>query len=166
MILRNRLRIKLPCTILICILSGAISVPAQYRESPENGRPRQRRQQEEIYKEGKLRRFEIVTLIALPFTAIHSFLVVRGVEMIKQNEFAPELSGTNFKIIGASAASTALFIGFWDWLHTHDTDSSQQLIPATPSKPSAPQPRRKVGTADLEVEHAAGLVLPFVHVRF
>ena len=127
--LRNRVAINLASGFFVCCLLIPTSVVAQYRESPAGARPVQRGNPEEVYQESALRRFEIVTLISLPFTAIHSLLVVRGVEMVRQNEIAPELSSTNFKVIGASAVSFALFIGFWDWLHTHDIDSSEQLIP-------------------------------------
>ena len=164
--LRNRVAINLASGFFVCCLLIPTSVVAQYRESPAGARPVQRGNPEEVYQESALRRFEIVTLISLPFTAIHSFLVVRGVEMVRQNEIAPELSSTNFKVIGASAVSFALFIGFWDWLHTHDIDSSEQLIPASPSAPSPQQRRRKVGGASWNVEEASSSMLPILQVRF
>ena len=164
--LRNRVAINLASGFFVCCLLIPTSVVAQYRESPAGARPVQRGNPEEVYQESALRRFEIVTLISLPFTAIHSFLVVRGVEMVRQNEITPELSSTNFKVIGASAVSFALFIGFWDWLHTHDIDSSEQLIPASPSVPSPQQRRRKVGGASWNVEEASSSMLPILQVRF
>ena len=36
------------------------------------------------YSEGTIRRFEIITLVSLPFTSIHSYLIVRLVEMARQ----------------------------------------------------------------------------------
>ena len=164
--LRNRVAINLASGFFVCCLLIPTSVVAQYRESLAGARPVQRGNPEEVYQESALRRFEIVTLISLPFTAIHSLLVVRGVEMVRQNEIAPELSSTNFKVIGASAVSFALFIGFWDWLHTHDIDSSEQLIPASPSAPSPQQRRRKVGGASWNVEEASSSMLPILQVRF
>lgn len=161
--LRNRVTTSITLgSIMFCLLAPP-SVVAQYRQPSEGGRAAQRGTHEEPYHESALRRFEIVTLISLPFTAIHSFLAVRGIEMVRQNEIAPELSSTNFKVIGASAVSLALFIGFWDWLHTHDKDSSEPLIPSTPSPR---QPRRKIGDAGWNVEEKSGLALPVVQIRF
>ena len=160
---RNRVTINLACGFLMCCFIIPMSVAAQYRGSSEGTRPVQRGTHEEHYHESALRRFEIVTLVSLPFTAIHSFLVVRGVEMVRQNEIAPELSSTHFGVIGASAVSFALFVGFWDWLHTRDTDSSEQLIPSSPD-PKLPQ--RKVGKTGWNVEEASSFIFPFVQIRF
>ena len=90
MTLRNRVTINLACGFLMYFFLIPTNVVAQYRGSSEGTRPVQRGKHEEPYQESALRRFEIVTLISLPFTAIHSFLVVRGVEMVRQNEIAPE----------------------------------------------------------------------------
>lgn len=86
-------------------------------------------QSQEEYTESGLRRFEIVTLSSLPFTAVHSYLGVRGIQMIQQNKIAPELTSTNYRIMGISAVSLSLFIGIWDWLHTRNTDRSAPSIP-------------------------------------
>ena len=128
--------------------------------STDGGRGRLQR---EVYQESALRRFEIVTLVSLPFTAIHSFLAVRGVEMIRQNKVAPELDSVDFKIMGVSAVSLALFIGFWDWLHTRDKNLSEQLIPTPP--PSAPPPK-KVSANEWELEDSQDLFVPLVLFRF
>ncbi len=162
---RNRSKTKL-LTMLILTAMVVTNVSAQYQRDSEDTLPAHR--QEEVYHESGLRRFEIVTFISLPFTAIHSFLGVRGVQMIRQNQFAPELSGKDFKIIGASAVSLALFIGFWDWLHTHDKDRSEQLMPTSPQRiPNSPQsPSREVGQNDWEPDEPDGLVIPLVHFRF
>jgi hypothetical protein len=116
-----------------------------------------------------LRRFEIVTLVSLPFTVIHSYLAVRGVKMVQQNEFSPELTGKDFRVVGAGAVSFALFIGFWDWLHTHDKDPSQPLIPSSPEPgPRRPQaPSREVGLKDWDIDDDANaLSLPLIQIRF
>ncbi|MCG9126819.1 hypothetical protein JT359_04390 [Candidatus Poribacteria bacterium] len=81
------------------------------------------------YTESAIRRFEIVTLSALPFTAVHSYLGVRGLQMIQQNKIAPVLTPKNYRIMGISAVSLSLFIGVWDWLHTRDVDRSAPSIP-------------------------------------
>ena len=164
--LRNRVMISIAFGFILFCLLPPPSVVAQYREASEGRRPVQRGKHEEPYQESKLRRFEIVTLISLPFTAIHSFLAVRGIEMVRQNEIAPELTNTDFKIIGASAVSFSLFIGFWDWLHTRDKDSSEQLIPSSPSTPSPQQPRRKIGDVSWNVEETSSLKFPVVQIRF
>lgn len=89
------------------------------------------------YHESALRRFEIVTLSALPFTAVHSYLGVRGIQMIQQNKIAPVLTPKNYRIMGISAVSLSLFIGVWDWLHTRNVDRSAPSIPGL--KPPTPE---------------------------
>ena len=95
---------------------------------------------------------------------MHSFLAMRGVKMIQKKEFAPELAGTDFKIIGATAVSFALFIGLWDWMHTHDKNASEQLI--SPSSSPSTLPSREAKADDWEIGDSSGLVLPLVQVRF
>ena len=146
---RNKSKIRL---LIVLMLTAVVanSALAQYQENSEEETSSARQQEDDVYHESTLRRFEIVTLIALPFTAIHSYVGVRGIQMIRQNEFAPELSGTDFKIIGASAASLALFIGFWDWLHTHDKHPSEELMPTSPQRITPPHraPIQDIGQSD------------------
>ncbi len=166
MMKRTRSKIRL-LIVLILTAMVAINVSAQFQEGSEEASSA-RQEEEEVYHESALRRFEIVTLIALPFTAIHSYAGVRGIQMIRQNEFAPELSTTDFRIIGASAVSFALFIGFWDWLHTHDKNPSEELIQTLP-KPMIPPRRSPIqGTRqqDWDTDEPGGFVVPLVHVRF
>ena len=85
--------------------------------------------QHEEYSESALRRFEIITLSSLPFTAVHSYLGVRGVKMIQTNKIAPVLTPQNYRVMGISAVSFSLFIGIWDWLHTRNVDRSAQSVP-------------------------------------
>lgn len=164
---RNRSNIRLLIVLMLAALIAS-SALAQYQENPEEGTSSAHHQEEEAYHESTLRRFEIVTIIALPFTAIHSYVGVRGIQMVRQNEFAPELSSTDFKIIGASAASLALFIGFWDWLHTHDKNPSEELMPTSPQRITPPKrtPIQGVGRNDWELDEPDSLILPLVHVRF
>lgn len=91
----------------------------------------------EHYHESALRRFEIITLSALPFTAIHSYLGVRTVRMIQENKIAPVLTPKNYRVMGISAVSLSLFIGIWDWLHTRNVDRSAPSIPEH-KKPDPP----------------------------
>ena len=106
--------------------------------------PGQQTQQEEPeeYSESALRRFEIITLSSLPFTAVHSYAVVRGIKMYTENQFAPELSPTDYRIVGIGAVSLSLFIGIWDWLHTRNVDRSAPRVPerTPPTPPEEEQP--------------------------
>ena len=86
------------------------------------------------YSESALRRFEIITLSSLPFTAIHSYVVVRGIKMYRENIFAPEMMPSDYRKVGIGAVSLSLFIGVWDWLHTRNVDRSAPLVP----EPKAP----------------------------
>ena len=86
------------------------------------------------YSESALRRFEIITLSSLPFTAIHSYIAVRGIKMYRENIFAPEMTPRDYRIVGIGAVSLSLFIGVWDWLHTRNVDRSAPLVP----EPEAP----------------------------
>lgn len=88
----------------------------------------------EAYSESALRRFEIIFLTSLPFTTIHSYLAIRGIRMIDKGTVAADLGDDDYKIVGASAVAFSLFIGFWDWLHTHDKSPSQPRIPAPGDK--------------------------------
>ena len=164
---RNRPNIRLLIALMLTMMV-ATNTPAQLQERPEEEASSDHREEEEVYHESTLRRFEIVTLIALPFTAIHSYAGVRGIQMIRQNEFAPELSPTDFRIIGASAVSLALLIGFWDWLHTHDKNPSEELIPTSPQPVVPPRraPIQRVGQNDWNPDEPQGVVVPLVRVRF
>ena len=162
----NKVKAKLLFVLMIALLASGNSYGQSQNSSGERASTRRgqgKAQQSEVYQESTLRRFEIVTLVSLPFTAIHSFLAVRGVEMIRQNKVAPDLDSLDFKIMGASAASLALFIGFWDWLHTRDKNLSEQLIPTPP--PPAPTPERVSGS-EWEFEDSQGVFVPLVHFRF
>ncbi len=164
---RNRSKIRLLIMLMLTVIIATHAL-AQLQENPEEEASSARQQEEEDYHESTLRRFEIVTIIALPFTAIHSYVGVRGIQMIRQNEFAPELSTTDFKVIGASAVSLALLIGFWDWLHTHDKNPSEELIPTSPQPITPPRraPIQRVGQNDWNPDEPQGFVVPFVHIRF
>ena len=164
---QNGSKIRLLILLMLTVMV-ATNTLAQSQENPEEEASSARQQEEAVYHESTLRRFEIITIIALPFTAIHSYVGVRGIQMIRQNEFAPELSGTDFKIIGASAASLALLIGFWDWLHTHDKNPSEELIPTSPQRIIPPRrvPIQGVGQNDWNSDEPQGVVVPFVRIWF
>ena len=97
----------------------------------------------EEHSESALRRFEIITLSSLPFTAVHSYLgVVRAVRMIQTNKIAPVLSPKNYRVMGICAVSFSLFIGIWDWFHTRNVDRSALSVPGRepPSPPVEEEP--------------------------
>jgi len=81
------------------------------------------------YSESAIRRFEIITLVSLPFTSIHSYLIVRLVEMARQGEVSPDLSNGDWHAIQACAVGMALLVGVWDWLHTRSIDRNEPRIP-------------------------------------
>ena len=129
---------KLTVQILTFSLTLSMLAAAQAQQVPSEGQPQQARPTE-TYHESALRRFEIITLSSLPFTAVQSYLVVRGVKMYRENQVAPELSPRDYRIIGIGAASLSLFIGVWDWWRTRDVDISAPRIPE-PEPPPPPPP--------------------------
>lgn len=76
----------------------------------------------DIYRESSLRRFEIISTISTPFTAIHGYLVVRGIEMTRQKKVAPKFTESDWLLAGGLTFTFASLIGFWDYLHTHNDD--------------------------------------------
>ncbi len=89
----------------------------------------------EPYHESAPRRFEIIFAISLPFTSLHSYLAVRGVEMARQRKVAPELTGTHWKSIGGLALLFSSCIAFWDYLHTRGEDIQDIGVPQEPLEP-------------------------------
>jgi len=81
------------------------------------------------YNENRLRRFEIISLTSIPFTAIHSFLAVRGVKMIQQNKFAPQISDKDYQVIGLCTFTSSILIGLWDLYNNRGKNTSELLIP-------------------------------------
>ena len=110
-------------------------------ESPES---ETEQTEPEVYSESALRRFEIITLSSIPFTAIHSYVIMRTVRMLQENQFAPELSPRDYRIIGAGAVSLSVFIGLWDWLHTRNVDRSAPRVPE-PETPPLPEGEEPIG---------------------
>lgn len=83
----------------------------------------------EIYKESSIRRFEIIFTSSIPFTAIHSYLVVRGAEMAIQRRVSPKLDNSDWNTIGAMTVMLSGFVGFWDWLNTSREDNIEIMRP-------------------------------------
>jgi len=120
---QSHLKAKLLVALIIfCSIGGTLQAQVYPEMPPETTA--------EAYSESALRRFEVICLVSLPFTTVHSYLAVRGIKIIEQGTIAAELSDTDYKIIGASAVAFSLFIGFWDWLHTHDESPSQPKMPS------------------------------------
>ena len=162
--------VKLLASLLLSTMIISGNTFAQYQPPSENTPAAQRGERAEKYEENALRRFEIVTLVSLPFTAIHSFLAVRTLKMVQKKNIAPELSSTDLKMVGVTAVSYALLIGFWDWLHTHGKNPSEQLIQTSPRRPTPPRPStpaaREGQTTSWEIEDSSDFVLPLVQIRF
>jgi len=118
----SRASTLLTALIIFCSIEGTLQAQV-YPEATE-----------EAYSESTLRRFEVIFLVSLPFTTVHSYLAVKGIRTIEKGTIAAELSDTDYKIMGVSAVAFSLFIGFWDWIHTHDK---------SPSQPKMPSPRDK-----------------------
>lgn len=186
-----KLSVRLFLFSLIFLSLGIPQAKAQIQsEAPES---ETEQTQPEEYSESALRRFEIITLSSLPFTAIHSYGVMRVVKMVRENQFAPELSTQDYRIIGVGAVSLSLFIGVWDWLHTRNVDRSAPRVPEpeTPPLPededppdgpltrlSDPEPyvaryrnRSLQDSMNKELngwanDQAVGFALPFLQIRF
>ncbi len=121
----------------------------------------------EPYRESALRRFEIVSISSLPFTTIHSYLAVRGIRMATQSKFAPKLSDADYKIMGASAVAFSVFIGFWDWLHTRDADTSELIMPQELQQPKKPEDSEQLREYGLREETSSPIfVVQLFQVRF
>ena len=151
---------KLTVQILTFSLTLSMLPAAQAQQAPPEGQPQQARPAE-AYHESALRRFEIITLSSLPFTAVQSYLVVRGVKMYRENQIAPELSPRDYRIIGIGAASLSLFIGVWDWWRTRNVDISAPRIPE-PEPPPPPSPPTEEGEPE-EGEPIEGPVARLPH---
>ena len=82
----------------------------------------------EVRHESTLRRAEIIFTISLPFTALHSYLAVRGVEISRQGKISPQLRRSDWNTIGGLTILFSGFVAFWDWLHTRGEDVSETTI--------------------------------------
>jgi hypothetical protein len=89
----------------------------------------------EEYHESALRRAEIIFTISIPFTAIHSYLTVRGVEMIRQGKVSPKMMNNDWSLVGGLTIAFSSFVVFWDWLHTHDKIVSDRNLPGKKTEP-------------------------------
>jgi len=79
----------------------------------------------EIYHESALRRFEIISTMSVPFTAIYSYAGVRGIEMTRQGKIAPKFAQSDWLLAGGLTVTFSGLVGFWDWVNTKDDDISE-----------------------------------------
>ncbi len=83
----------------------------------------------EVYKESSIRRFEIIFTSSIPFTAIHSYLIVRGAEMAIQRRVSPKLDNTDWNAIGAMTVTFSGLLGLCDWRNTYREDNIEIIKP-------------------------------------
>ena len=82
------------------------------------------------YHESALRRAEIIFTSSIPFTAIHGYLSVRSVEMIRQRKVSPNMGKNDWTIVIGLTIAFSSFVTFWDWRQTHDkVISDRDLAP-------------------------------------
>ena len=110
------------CSLLLALSSLLSALPclAQTYQEDTQAAP-------EPYHESALRRFEVIFTISLPFTALHSYLAVRGVEMIKQRKVSPELRRADWNAVGGLTILFSGFVAFWDYLRTRGEDISETM---------------------------------------
>jgi hypothetical protein len=107
--------------LILSISCLGLSLPslAQTNDEELQAKPEQ-------YHESALRRFEIVFTISLPFTALHSYLAVRGVQMIRQSKISPKLKEAHWNSMGGLTILFSASVAFWDYLHTRGEDIQDQ----------------------------------------
>jgi hypothetical protein len=91
----------------------------------------------EPYRESALRRFEIIFTASIPFSAIHSYLTVRSVEMIRQSKVSPKISDNDWKAVGGLTVLFSGFIAFWDYMHTRGEKIQDRSVPRDQIDPLA-----------------------------
>jgi hypothetical protein len=111
------------CSLLLAFSSLLSVTPSLAQTYQEDTQPAP-----EVYHESALRRFEIVFTISLPFTALHSYLAVRGVGMLRQRKVSPELHRADWNAVGGLTILFSGFVAFWDYLQTRGEDISETTI--------------------------------------
>ena len=90
--------------------------------------------------ESALRRFEIVTLTALPFTAIHSFLIVKGVRVASEGNISADVDWSDWNYVGLGTVTLAIGIGLYDYLRMRGKDRNEPLLPSPPPPTNLMEP--------------------------
>ena len=130
---------------LVCLLAGS-SCLAQVSEEDADVAV-----EPEQYRESALRRFEIIFQASLPFTALHSYGVVRVVEMIRQDRIAPKFERGDWIAVGTIAILYSGSIGLWDYLRTRGEDIRDMSVPGRQTELSASPYMRTSGEPMLEL---------------
>ena len=114
-----------------CMILCSPSLAQRRRTAADMDKP------SEPYRESALRRFEIVFTASIPFSAIHSYLTVRSVEMIRQSKVSPRISSGDWRAVGGLTVLFSGFIAFWDYLHTRGEDIQDRSFPRDQTDPLA-----------------------------
>lgn len=125
------MRIFLILTSIIIFAIFSSPLLAQ-RHDPDISRPIA---EPKDYQESSLRRFEIVFTISIPFTALHSYMAVRGVQMIRQSKIAPSISKGNWNLVGGLTFLYSGFVAFWDYMHIRGKKIETRATPTTDIMP-------------------------------
>lgn len=118
--------------LISCFLFFAAPAFAQTEQSDQSETQIGIETKPEIYRESALRRFEIVFTISIPFTALHSYMAVRGVEMVRQRKVSPEMQKAHWNAIGGLTLLFSGFVAFRDWLVTRGEDISENIPSSRP----------------------------------
>lgn len=135
--------------LFIFISLVVASLSAAFGQEEESKPPSPKKTEGYEYTESSLRRFEIIFTVSLPFTTLHSYAVVRGIKMAQKRKVSPKFSKSDWRNVGLGAVGFSAFIGFWDWLHTHEHNPSQPRIPKTSSSSRSLSP-----DSEIEFEYA------------
>jgi len=119
----------------------------------------------DIYLESALRRFEIVSTVSMPFTALHSYLIVRGVEMVHQRKVVPKFVQSDWIAMGGVTVLFSGLVGLWDWSNTHGEDISEMENPDEKNRYSGQQ-RYSMSTNPHNQYVSDGIELTFLSARF
>lgn len=121
---------RLMTAFLCAALFGAATASAQTETSGPTEETAQNAQQ----TESALRRFEIVTFTALPFTAAHSYFLMKSYRILRAGSLAAPVEGSDWNVVIAGAAVLAVGIGFYDYYRMKGKDRNESLLPEPPPR--------------------------------
>lgn len=148
------------CLAVFTVLFIFAIIPQTTKAQNEITPPAEHSEHQEEYSESALRRFEIITLSSFPFAAVHSYLTVRGVKMIRENKISPVLYPKDYRRIGIGAVSLALIIGVWDWLNTRNKDRTASRVPTRPPTPPPEEPDGSIASLQRQIAIGSQLSEP------
>ena len=122
--------LQITAALLCAALFGAATASAQTDTIRGGEQTAQTPQQ----TESALRRFEIVTLTALPFTAAHSYFLMKGYRSLRAGSLAAPVEGGDWNVVIAGAAVLAAGIGFYDYFRMRGKDRNESLLPEPPPR--------------------------------